>query len=260
VLFIAQEVAAVLGMELTEPPAMTLSGILPNVGSMDIVTPARYVSPLASPAAVEESQKSIQQTHSMVVDAVAGSRFVAGAVFRSLLGTWRLERDVTSKLPSHPSGHFSGTARFLLRQATSDGLQCSTPDAAASAPRDNSDLEYLYVEDGKFQADNGMAFQATRRYIWRYDETMDRLSVWFVKPDDGKTADYLFHNIDFLPRAPAPDSPSGWKAKAGHLCDEDFYDVRYEFSFRAVNLKEWNIAYAVRGPKKDYTIHGAYTR
>jgi hypothetical protein len=94
--------------------------------------------------------------------------------------------------------------------------------------------------------------------VWRYDERKEVLSVWFTKPDDAQRADYLFHEIEFLP--PEQGREKGWAAKAGHLCIDDFYDVSYNFAFGAVNLKEWKVEYGVKGPKKDYTIKGTYTR
>ncbi|KAI8219435.1 putative flavin-containing monooxygenase 1 [Colletotrichum sp. SAR 10_96] len=226
---------------------------------MDILTPARYLSPLASPEAEAEAANSLAQTHATAVAGLTNPRFVAKAVFRSLLGTWSLERSLTSRLPTHPSGHFSGTARFLLRDKTADGLKCVSSSAPGEDPEDEGlATEYLYIEDGEFRADNGLVFRATRRYVWRYDEKKDCISVWFVKTDDAKRADYLFHEIEFLP--PKGEDAKGWKAQAGHLCIDDFYNVNYDFTFQSVNLKEWNIGYTVNGPKKDYTIAGVYRR
>ncbi|KAG5913080.1 hypothetical protein E4U53_005023, partial [Claviceps sorghi] len=119
-------------------------------------------------------------------------------------------------------------------------------------------LEYLYVEDGEFKTDQGYGFRATRRYVWRYDDKTESLSVWFAKPHDPKRADYLFHEIDFV--QPEPGCHGRWTARAGHLCIDDYYAVEYNFAFEAVDLKEWSIEYAVNGPNKDYTIRGKYSR
>ena len=96
--------------------------------------------------------------------------------------------------------------------------------------------------------------------MWRYDERSDKLSVWFAKPDDQKRADYLFHEVEFEQSERGGRDADGWKAKAGHLCIDDYYDVKYNFAFEAVNLRDWSIEYTVNGPKKDYTIRGTYTR
>ncbi|KAF4839539.1 putative flavin-containing monooxygenase 1 [Colletotrichum siamense] len=257
--YLMQEFAAALSIPISPAPTPATPELPHNNKPMDILTPARYLSPLASPEAEAEAAASLAQTHATAVAGLTTPRFVAKAVFRSLLGTWSLERSLTSRLPTHPSGHFSGTARFLLRDKTADGLKCVSGAAPGDDPEDEGlATEYLYIEDGEFRADNGLVFRATRRYVWRYDEKKDCISVWFVKTDDAKRADYLFHEIEFLP--PKGDDAKGWKAQAGHLCIDDFYNVNYDFTFQSVNLKEWNIGYTVNGPKKDYTIAGVYRR
>lgn len=255
--YLVQEMAEALGIRTTKPLTDGLPVLSNNGQPLNILTPARYPDPTDTAEAQAEGQELREDTRSVALAGLTGTRFVAKAVFRSLLGTWRLERDLSSKLPSHPSGHFSGTAQFLLRQKTSHGLQCSSD--GNSVPTDEEGLEYLYIEEGEFKTESGFGFKATRRYIWRFDEKRDVLSVWFVKPEELKTADYLFHEIEFKqPEEGKRDE--GWKAGAGHLCIDDFYDVEYGFKFQAVNLKEWSVGYNVRGPKKDYTIRGKYTR
>jgi hypothetical protein len=260
--FLMQEFGTALEIPISLPIEPRL--IVPGKDSgapLDILTPARYIQGDITAEARADVDKSLAQVHADAQDALTGTRFVAAAVFRSLLGTWKLERDIVSKLPSHPSGHFSGTAKFLVRSKTSDGLQCvSDPNSQPPAPTDGEDdgLEYLYVEEGTFRATNGFSFTATRRYIYRYDETSDTLSVWFVKPDDALRADYLFHNVEF--GAASGSDGGGWRATAGHLCIDDFYGVEYEFVFKAVNIERWSVKYKVKGPKKDYTLEGTYTR
>lgn len=282
--FLMQEFASALDlgifMTVGETPPLPPTGL-----PMDILTPARYASKGLTAAQHAELDRSLRQTNETAVAGLTRGRFVARAVFRSLLGEWQLERDLVSKLPSHPSGHWSGTARFLLRQGTADGNRCAVNGVTngKSADHDDEDdqdddpgLEYLYIEEGNFTATNGMTFRATRRYIWRYDEKTDKLSVWFARTGDKfarndpqreeeqMRADYLFHEIEFI----VPEgheqgdysSEKGWQAKSDHLCIDDFYDVKYEFLFNAVNLKEWKLAYTVNGPQKDYTIDGTYRR
>lgn len=258
---------------------------------LDLLTPARYVSlPPAPPSTPQgddvadatdatdatlaaQAARSLALSQSIASSALSNHGFVAASVFRNLLGTWRLEREIESKLPSHPSGTFSGTGRFLVRQKTLDGLD-SAPARASAA----GELEYLYIEEGTFESTLGFSFSATRRYVYRYDEAADILSVWFVCVDDAKKADYLFHEVEFLPQSPDASAPAsasaptpapggvpvvrakGIEAKAGHLCGDDYYSVRYEFGFKAVNLERWTVGYQVKGPKKDYTLHAVYTR
>lgn len=253
--FLMQEFAKALQMEISAPRR---TPPLANGKSMDILTPARYTAAGISEERRAEVEKNLASTHETALAGLTKAKFVAQAVFRSLLGEWKLERDLVSKLPSHPSGRFVGTAQFLLREGTADGRH--VPEGG------DLGMEYLYVEDGEFTASNGMAFRATRRYVWRYDEARDVLSVWFARTDDAARADYLFHDVEFLVPDPHNDDDNdnaagrGWRAKASHLCIEDLYDVHYEFGFQAVNLREWKLGYSVKGPKKDYSIAGVYKR
>ncbi|KAJ8133157.1 hypothetical protein O1611_g458 [Lasiodiplodia mahajangana] len=280
--FLMQEFATALGLSISPPIGTTPP--LANGRPMDILTPARYVSLGASEAQREQATKSLKSTYDTAIAGLTGRAFIAAAVFRSLLGEWGLERDLISKLPSHPSGRFIGTAKFLLRTGTADGREhkFSTPhptgDSSGSVDTPDMGLEYLYIEDGEFiAAGTSMRFRATRRYVWRYDEASDKLSVWFARTDDQARADYLFHELEFIPPASLTADRGGadqaqnkenqlesqddrWRAKASHLCIQDLYDVHYEFLFKAVNLQEWKLGYSVHGPKKDYTIHGTYRR
>ncbi|KAI1465839.1 uncharacterized protein F4812DRAFT_114372 [Daldinia caldariorum] len=285
--FLMQEFARALDITITPPLGSTPP--LATGKSMDILTPARYPSLSAAtarnPRAVEHTRANLLATYETALAGLSGGRFVAGAVFRSLLGEWRLDRTLSSRLPSHPSGRFSGTAQFLLREGTGDGISPALVSKANSDSGQGLGLEYLYIEDGTFTAQDNpkLSFRATRRYIWRYDEARDVLSVWFARTDEQDRADYLFHEVEFLP--PVEDAEmlvegqatpltigaaieekqqaktkKGWVAKASHLCIDDLYNVHYEFNFNAVNLKEWTLGYAVNGPKKDYTINGVYRR
>ncbi|KAL2271393.1 hypothetical protein VTJ83DRAFT_764 [Remersonia thermophila] len=256
--WLMEEFASALGLTRSAP-ALDMPRVLPSNKPMDILTPARYLSASATKEQLAEAQHSLRQTEAVTRAGLTSGRFVARAVFRSLLGEWKLDRRISSLLPSHPSGHFRGTARFLLREGTGDGRESSFYRAVAAGQ--DPGWEYLYVEEGDFEADNGLTFRATRRYVWRYDEEKDKLSVWFVRTDDPKRADYLFHEVDFVaPAAGQADESGGWEATAGHLCIEDFYDVQYLFNFKAVNLGDWRLEYTVKGPKKDYTIEGRYSR
>ena len=254
-----QDIAEALSIKRMAPSLEGAPLLSHNQKPLDTVLPAGYPSPTDSREAKQEAQKLVQQASETSLAALTTPRFVARAVFRSLVGTWRLERDLVSRLPSHPSGHFSGTARFLLRERTADGMQCAGDAAggAAAPGEDDAGMEYVYVEEGEFKTDGGFGFRATRRYVWRYDERRDRLSVWFARADDEARADYLFHEMDF--EQPG-GRDAGWRAKAGHLCVDDYYDVGYRFAFAAVRLRDWSVEYTVKGPRKDYSIRGRYER
>ena len=257
--FLMQELGEALDIKPYSPSLERIPNLTHNNLPLDVLIPAHYIGNHADPVAQEEARSLVEDLIQTTSDSLTTPRFVSWAVFRSLLGTWKLERDLKSTLPSHPSGHFSGTAKFLIREKTADGLPAKKADeeSGGSSSFDESSLEYLYIEEGDFQTESGFGFKATRRYVWRYDEKKERISVWFARPEDLKRADYLFHEIEFE----QPETrENGWPAKAGHLCIDDYYDVKYNFGFKAVNLDRWSIDYSVKGPKKDYTIHGIYTR
>ncbi|KAK4200034.1 hypothetical protein QBC40DRAFT_280713 [Triangularia verruculosa] len=254
-LWLMQEFAAALEME-REGHLSVMPTLSPAGNEMNILTPARYPSKRLNEFQQPEVTNSLKQAEATIWAGISAGKFIAKAVFRSLLGEWKLERELASKLPSHPSGHFSGTAKFFLREGTRDGREAEFDSIVENGGRIG--MEYLYIEEGDFKASNGFTFRATRRYIWRYNEDKDELSVWFAKTDDQKRADYLFHKVEFI--VPKDDNEKSWKATAGHMCIKDYYDVKYDFRFKAVNLLDWNLAYTVNGPNKDYTIDGTYTR
>jgi hypothetical protein len=259
--YLMQEFAEVLSIPIQMPLPNDAPNLSWNNLPLDTLTPARYTLPNEDGQDNTNASKLLQDTAHTATQALTTPRFVPRAVFRSLLGTWKLERDLHSKLPTHPSGHFSGTAQFLLRDKTKDGLKCATNATSTPVGGEESGYEYLYIEDGDFKTEQGFGFRATRRYIYRYDDEKEILSVWFAKPDDPKRADYLFHDVEFeAPPVDGSGHKKGWPAKSGHLCIDDYYDVKYNFAFKAVNLEEWTCAYTVKGPKKDYTISGTYRR
>ena len=75
------------------------------------------------------------------------AHFVARAVFRGLQGIWDLERTIDSRIISFPSGALKGWAAFLPRYPTDD----------------ESDMEYLYKEEGDFRPSWGGVMHAKRR-------------------------------------------------------------------------------------------------
>ena len=241
-------------LELTCRPLSHPSLLWPSGTPMDFLTPARFPSKSLSEAQEFEVNKSLENTEATTRAATSDARYVARAVFRSLAGEWKLEREIISQLPSHPSGHFSGMAKFLFRDTTRDGWEAVFDKLNAAGATGG---EYLYVEEGDFKATNGLTFRATRRYVWRYNELLDKLSVWFVQTGDQKRADYLFHEVNI---EVARDEAKGWRAVAYHPCEDDHYNVKYEINFAGVNIKDWKLGYKVAGPHKSYDLTGVYTR
>ena len=184
----------------------------------------------------------------LVIDEVANvikasnkdTRFVAAAVFRGMQGIWQLQRKIDSRHAASSGGTFSGTANFHPRIPTSNTYSA----------------EYLYIEEGTFTMDTGYAFPATRRYIYRYNEIIDKITAWFVD-EDGKTVGALFNTWEFY--APK-DTFHGWMAKGHHWCDPDTYKNTCEFRFKGANIRRFGITYQVEGPNKDYAHESWYER
>ena len=169
------------------------------------------------------------------------SKLGTKVIFDGLKGKWVLVRALTSAIPAYPSGKLTGLATFQERTSTDPVY----------------DLEYLYLEKGQFTTQQGATLSATRRYVYRYKLGSNQISVWFVKPEDGLTVDYLFHTLDFS--AVTPESKDR-TLKAHHLCNEDDYWAEYIFSRDASSLNSFNVKYVVKGPNKDYIADAMYTR
>ncbi|KAL8815951.1 MAG: hypothetical protein Q9223_004966, partial [Gallowayella weberi] len=170
-------------------------------------------------------------------------------IFDALAGTWTIEREIRSALPILPSGTFNGEAQFESR------------------PREAVDLdkELLYIENGKFTTEHGLSFTATRRYVYRYQREADKMSVWFVKPDENTTVDYLFHELRLqgstdTSNQNSPSVNDMIKSSSYHLCVEDHYTPNYVFRMENSLLQQWQLAYRVQGPQKDYIADALYVR
>ncbi|KAI4707045.1 hypothetical protein J4E89_008380 [Alternaria sp. Ai002NY15] len=200
----------------------------------------------AFPSRYRHTDSSLQAK--AVVSEVAGileasqehARFVAAAVFTGMQGVWKMTRKIDSRTQT-PGGTFVGTAHFHPRQST---------DAATYAS------EYLYIEQGTFTMDAGLSFPATRRYVYRYNETSDEITAWFVE-DDEKSVGKLFNTWRFHA---SDDQAGGWMATGCHWCDPDTYQNDCEFKFCGAKIDRFMIRYKVDGPKKDYLHESWYQR
>jgi hypothetical protein len=265
--YLMESFAKILGIKRQEPDPTkdTRSGL---------VFGPRYTYADSSEIEKVETARALAAFNDTFMDSEKKGKFLARAVFRAMQGDWKLERQIESFISTYPSGTFSARAKFLPRRPTEEGY----------------DGEYLYVESGEFLTSTGMKFTAKRRYdslssihylpsryfdldhlreqkanpppsyAYRYTSSTDKLSAWFIKPDD-KTVDYFFHELEFImPPPESRDPKKGWKAKSSHFCTPDTYDVQYEFKFQGAQLKEWVMAYTVKGPQKDYKLRSVYTR
>jgi uncharacterized NAD(P)/FAD-binding protein YdhS len=209
------------------------------------VSPARYLSPTDEKT---EADKIMADMHRIWTSCRENGTYVPRAVFRALHGNWTLHRRITSSKGALPSGVFSGTAKFLPR--------FPTPDKSGG----KFDLEYLYIETGTFTPTGAaQPITASRRYVYRYSEAKDQMSVWFVKPDANLEVDYLFHDVSFA--TPAEASEEGaCVAKADHLCVEDMYETKYRFPMKGIALRAFQVTHTVKGPSKDYVAMSEFRR
>lgn len=175
---------------------------------------------------------------------------VTRRIFDGLQGQWRLSRGIESANSDYPSGNFEGSATFETRLPS---------DKAFSA-------EYLYNENGDFVTMDGMTMRATRKYVYRYSRHQDKITVWFVKPEDGSTVDYLFHDMNFQGfleerrKWTTGDTAIKLSAKGEHPCGQDYYTVEYWIPYNGAIQEEWDVTITVLGPKKDYITTATYTR
>jgi hypothetical protein len=208
------------------------------------VSPARY---LASTDEKSEADKIMADMHKVWTSCREKGTYVPRAVFRALHGTWTLHRRITSTKGALPSGVFSGTAKFLPR--------FPTPDKSGG----KFDLEYLYIETGTFTPTGAQPITASRRYVYRYSEAKDQMSVWFVKPDRNLEVDYLFHDLSFATPEEAREE-GACVAKADHLCVDDMYGTQYRFRMKGITLSAFQVTHMVKGPSKDYVAMSDFRR
>ncbi|CAI5953248.1 unnamed protein product [Closterium sp. NIES-64] len=221
----------------------------------DMVVPAHYCTLTSAPSVAAAEVAMAQLTRAC--GELEGGSAVAGAVFRGLAGTWRLEREIRSVHEGLPSGTMQGTATFTLRPGGG---------------------EYLYREEGEFVmagSAGGKGNKVWREYVWVCEGPEDGIAVHFA---DKSQRTYLFHHLSFFPDPSGSGSasdrnedlesadfvekalPRAWRAVGEHLCVTDLYKVAYRFAFQGVHLERFSIEYLVRGPHKDYVSSALFTR
>ncbi|KAF2831870.1 hypothetical protein CC86DRAFT_82469 [Ophiobolus disseminans] len=200
--------------------------------------PSRYTR---SSTKDESAAAAFKEVTDIIQAPPHSAQFVAPAVFRGLQGSWLLSRRIASRT-STPGGTFSGTAHFHPR----------TPAAPSYA------AEYLYIEEGTFAMDTGLCFPASRRYIYRYNETSDKITSWFAAEDNESTG-ALFNTWDIY-HPSVEGFEGGWRARGLHWCDPDTYKNDCEFTFRGAALERFGITFEVSGPSKDYSHKSWFER
>ena len=178
------------------------------------------------------------------------ARMTKKVVLDALQGQWQLSRTLLSAIPTYPSGKLTGRATFEKRTSTAAGFG----------------EECLYSEVGDFITDKNFTMKAKRQYVYRYEQTIDSLSVWFVKGDGGATVDYLFHRLEFtneegkFREGISTNAETVLIAKGHHLCVDDDYTAEYIFRFMGQELADWTVKFTVKGPRKDYVANAKYSR
>ena len=207
-----------------------------------------------------EHQPVLRELEDILNLAATSGLFVAAAVFRSLHGSWILNRTYDSRHPQYPSGVSTGTAEFIPRQASSLSSSPSTSQEPQGIHSDPNNLEYLYSEQTELTTSAELKLAGTKQYIYQYDEPTDKLEVYFAKQDSESSLDSLFHRVDF--EGPSENAPSKmpWGAKGSHWCSPNTYEVKYMFYFKGPDIEKWKIEYEVKGLKKDYTMETWYMR
>ena len=128
---------------------------------------------------------------------------------------------------------FEGRWRIARRITDALGKDATFAGTAVFSP---AGADLILHEAGRLELSGQGGFQAERRYLWRAQGAL--IEVLF---DDGRP----FHRFD----------PAGAVAEAGHWCDPDTYDVRYDFG----RWPRWSAEWRVTGPRKDYVMQSVYT-
>jgi hypothetical protein len=222
------------------------------------------------------SRNSVERaTHGEVGDAgEAMEADIRTHLFKSLEGSWSLERKLNSSNVSEPSGQCQGIARFTIPILGPIGCGIQEHEDVAR--------EMLYHEEGQFQMQAPapgvhmpyMTF--SRNYIWRLNSAKAAsgeplISLWFTKPGT-EQLDYLFHILAMDDQTlgqlseHSRQSASVIQAHGSHLCVEDQYETDYTFRFTDQGdaaeplLTQWQTIHTVKGPNKDQRIETTFTR
>jgi Family of unknown function (DUF6314) len=139
--YLMESFASILGIQRQEPEAGDQNA------RTGIVLPPRYLPSSASQVSKQEAKTALEIIDRIFSDSASRGKFVARAVFRALQGIWHLDRTISSRLDTFPSGTLSGTASFLPRYPTNK----------------KAEMEYLYFEEGEFRPSWGGTMSAKRR-------------------------------------------------------------------------------------------------
>lgn len=143
-------------------------------------------------------------------------------VFQYLEGEWLVCRQFKGSY----LGSFKGKVRLL-------------PDEPSGSST------YNYSEEGELVDGEGHLFNAKQNYLYRFKDG----KVQVLKQEGSEWI--VMHELNFMQEGDAVVA-----ATHLHLCGQDNYAVEYRVDLSG----NWEVAYTVTGPKKDYRIHSVYKR
>ncbi|KAJ6007933.1 hypothetical protein N7540_011909 [Penicillium herquei] len=255
--YLMQEFAEALDLSffsLPTPEGMpTLSH---NDLPLDMFTPARYHDNYSGNIETNDAEMAVRKIQTVIKLSLTTPKYVARGIFRSLLGSWKIKTTIKALASSSPEEILVGNMEFLLRRATRDGQQHLMN--GSQVKHDGDALEYLCVEK-MTQQDGSATDKPESRYVWRYDDQVDLLSVWSVGHDDPMRANSLSHTIEFKQPRDEEEREDGWLAYANNLRTAEL-EVSYKFAFQAVNLTEWSITTTFKVDDKDFMAQKVMTR
>ena len=212
--------------------------------------PSRYLSPamqsLDGAKVDNDASATVQQLYDTLqaISADNTALYTARAAFRALQGRWHLRREILNAQSDAASNNFEGVATFLPRDPTAPGY----------------DFEHLYEERSKSDLSD------VHRFVYRYRELDDTLSVWSVEAGGGNTnsnettVDCLYHDLVFQGNAIKGERKSGAVAIGRCSGEQVTHENVYEFCFKGISLSEWGLRSEVKSPCKDYVNQTWYER
>lgn len=139
--YLMESLSEIVGIKRQEPEG---AGSTARTG---IVLPPRYLPDSASDLEKHEAKNSLDIIDRIFDQSANHAKFVARAVFRALQGIWHLDRNISSRIDTFPSGTLSGQASFLPKYPTNK----------------DAEMEHLYFEEGEFRPSWGGTMSAKRR-------------------------------------------------------------------------------------------------
>jgi hypothetical protein len=139
--YLMEYFSEILGIKRQEPEGAE------STARTGIVLPPRYLPGSASELEKQQAKDSLAIIDRIFDQSSNQAKFVARVVFRALQGIWHLDRKISSRLHTFPSGTLSGQASFLPRYPTNE----------------DAEMEYLYFEEGEFRPSWGGTMSARRR-------------------------------------------------------------------------------------------------